>query len=162
MPEVETSMDAENKPSYDFLKYILQIQDERIRDMGNKANNSLILATIFIGIGFTIYSIDSNNGDLWNKLTMMSALLMLLLSIALSLCIMYMTALRPVPLVKSSKVYECIFDQERAEVCMIGSLTDLSNYNSKYFQLFQRLSFASYVLLLIGIFLEFRYATLIV
>ncbi|QLC51118.1 hypothetical protein HWN40_13260 [Methanolobus zinderi] len=156
--------DAKNykNQSFESLKYVFNMQNERIKEIGNKANNSLLLATILIGVGFTIYSIDSDKGNAYNKIIMLLTFIVLLSSLTSSFVVMYLIALRPIPFINTDKVYMCLNRSDLDQNCLIGNLIVLKEMNEKYFPYYQKLSLVSYALMLVGMIFEVYYAVLVV
>ncbi|WP_288069094.1 hypothetical protein V7O61_00765 [Methanolobus sp. WCC1] len=162
MTEDESNKQICNQLSFESLKYVLNLQNEGIKEIGNKANNSLLIGTFFVGVTFTVISIDSSFlANIYYSALIVITISIFLISIILSLAVMYMVAFRSIPVISTEKVYMCLFDSELDENCIIGTLLNLKEYNEEHLPSYRRWSLCSYILLLTGILLELIFVCLV-
>jgi hypothetical protein len=149
--------------SYDALKLDVSLQFEVLKDIGNKANNSLVFATIFIGVIFTIYSLDSTNiGSKIHAIVRMLGLIFFILTDVLSIYVMYASTLLSIPLISKTDRYKCLLDPKLDEEHTISSLLVVVKDNEKKILSIRPYFWLSYILILLGLFFGLLYAALVI
>ena len=173
--ENEVLSDKDETFSYNALLLIFNLQNQRIHDFGNKANNLVVLTGILLGLELNFISVAFDSGHLemasisnivftlsWflndGKSTLLSWLFLLsifclVISLLSSLLIMY-SATGNAPFMDGTKLFHHTLEPNVDALYSVSILKSIMGINEKNYSYLSKLMFSSFIFLIIGLFLE--------